>query len=163
MSRDRFSTGAADFCIEASGVANDPDMTTDKIHQDRPDVPLPDMEMPCMNDLTMPRRWRLAALMGRLRSVFVQLHRHFCRKPLDFVEVRESVERQHLVLLGVGFFLLVCWMIVSIWLINLHNGKKTSEEVPESKAGIVTAELVLPHEKNPAFIAFMNSSDVGGV
>ena len=60
-----------------------------------------------------------------------------------FVAVKGCVSRQHQVLFGVGVFFLLCWIIASLWLINMQREESGSEEILERQAAI---SMLLPEK-----------------
>jgi len=79
----------------------------------------------------MKNRLRRTPLYKQLHAGCNRMYKDCVTRKNDFVWVKRCVSRQHQVLLGVGIFFLLCWIIASIWLINLQRREPGHEEVLE--------------------------------
>jgi hypothetical protein len=67
----------------------------------------------------------------QLRYGYDRLYSHCAVKLNNFTVVKGCMDRQHQVLLGIGIFLLLCWIIASIWLINRQRAEQGKGEILE--------------------------------
>ena len=83
----------------------------------------------------MKNRLSRIPLLKQLRYGCDRIYSH-CFARSNFIAVKGCVNRQHQVLFGVGLFLLLCWIIASIWLINRQREEQGYEEGREYQAVI---------------------------
>jgi|SRR5665647_197809 len=91
----------------------------------------------------MKRRLSRTPLFKQLRHCRDRMYSDCVAGKNNFVAVKECVSRQHQVLLGVGIFFLLGWIIASIWLVNIQRKEQGDEEVLEHQA---TISMVFPAE-----------------
>lgn len=84
----------------------------------------------------MKNRLRCPPFFKQSRFGCDRMFKYCIARKNDLVSVKGCVRRQHQVLLGVGIFFLLCWIIASIWLINLQKTEPGNEELLEFQATI---------------------------
>lgn len=95
----------------------------------------------------MKNPFRRAPVFNQLRCGCEQRYENFVARINKLAVVRGCVSRQHQLLLGIGIFLLLCWTIGSIWLINARQSGLSAAEIlaEQETSALLFSEGLAPH------------------